>query len=375
MRSFKGSLHEWVEADCPIISDHQAEQYLIEAVLDDQRSLALLVLERSSWIGSDNMEQGPGNPIRLALELGHERCLKAFLDHSDCAQWRFKHGQTLLHQAIESDALWAIEPLLRSGAPLDAANIAGLTPAALAGRAGKTEALSRLLESAKATGASFENTHQPQWQIEANPSALCVALVSLASAIQQRFSESDIAFIRQSCQMLADAGSSPNEPCGALALMSQRLSGNFTASAESARGALAFALGLGARWEPSGMEGQSALEAAASRFDSSLVQTLIELGAPLPAERSALAEPAWRQALAHERWRDSRHVGILARWCAMEGFWPPMAASKPEIEAFFARFERLAGPQRKAESERLELYAQTRRANAPDRAKTACARL
>lgn len=359
MRRFQGDLDDWQSEGCPPISSGRAEEFLRQAVMNDQPGVVALLLQESDWIVGENMDQSPSNPARMALDLGHDRSLQAFLDHAGAALWAFEHRQTLLHLAVSNDIEWAIEPLLLAGAPLGSPNIAGLTPVALAARLGRPETLAALIAAAKERGEGYENTQTPAWQTEANASALCVALTALATAVMNRESERSIGFIQESCRMLAQAGSSPNEPVGSLAVMTRRMANNFTAAPESVESALAFALSLGASWDAPGLTGALPLEEAALRFDAPLAQTLLRLGAQLAPGRSLLAAPAWRQAIREGAALNAPSEQALASWSALERFWPPMASSPAEIAPYFAKLSGLTPPRRRSELERVELFAST----------------
>lgn len=376
------SYREWEQAVLDDEAPQQlplnlAERFLVTAVMDDNHRRVGDILDHSRWGSSHEMDQSASNPARLALSLGRERCLAVFLERLDCAAWSFEHRQTLLHQAVEENSLWAIDTLIDAGAALNAPNLSRLTPVSLAGYLGRSKALCQMLERSKRDGLPFENTEKYQWELLYPASALTEALVAYAQSVVSLAGERDKAFLKASCEMLKKNGSCPNQPLGALAMITRVFSSNFSARPAEMQAMMDFAIGLGADWKALGADGRNALEEALAQRSLPMVRALESAGArldelSLPAGylfwKSVLENP--RDAVADSPFpkpdpvlkpgqppqpKGSQLANSVSELCSRSEFHPPFALDSAQTALYLQELAQQPERVTRLDRERLEL--------------------
>lgn len=314
------------------LSLSQASTFLNEAVMNDQPSRIVRILENSSWALSTEAQEA--YPIILSIQLSHHRCLQTFMEMTDCANWNLKFDKTLLHHAIFHDALWAIETLIDHGSPINSPDISRMTAVTQAAAFSK-EALDIILKKASELDLDLENRQKWEWEKSLPESALTVAMGAYAKGIVQLFSDAELSFLKSSCDSLYTAGSRPNAPIGALALMCDMFKNNFTASRFSIQETIGWAIDhCQADWQSPGLQGLNAPQTAAYHHDSFLLQTLITKGVPTYFSEQPLAYFAMSGALEKRKnthsMKDSEIAFIVAQ-CEQDQFYPPFAQNTEEL--------------------------------------------
>lgn len=345
------SFQDWrkrrLHTDAPELTDAQAAEFLIQACAqDDDRSIQRIMEEAPQWACSDDLPNDERHPIVACLAMGQKRCFEAFLALTDCALWDFSGGRSLAHFAVELDASWAIEPLLKNGCEIRQKDGLEMSVAAWA----------RVFDDKKAS-AAFEAHCQEEGLDYEKISGLYAATLSGALRSYFRcFNESergrqktDPEFFKRRCEWLAQAGFNPDEDpflCR-LASEAQFVSSESDEFKRAAKEAMALGLSLGcdieARLDLGGPRPFSALEIAAACLSESMFEALIAAGARRDGLAQPLAQTAWEQFLGggghlmSSSLKSGARLSFFKRLCEEDNLWPPFAPDAPALEALFSK--------------------------------------
>lgn len=347
------SYQDWrrrrLDPGAPELGPKQACEFLLHAIAEGDDRMVIRIMEESPQWGAD--EETPNDerhPVVACLALGQKRCLEAFLRHTDCAAWTLSGARSLAHFAVELDAAWAIEPLLREGCNIHQMDACGMSAASWA----------RVFDNQEAIGAFKTHCEDNGWDYR-NASAVYEPALSgaLKAYFQSLLAEGsgragrkshDAAtpdFFKTRCAWLKRAGLDPDASplipqiaceCQFASSLSEAFLPAFT---EACRLASELGADVEARVSLGAARSLSALDIAASCLHAGAFEALEKLGAQRPEE--PLAEIAWRQILGGGAAsllapvRSPERLECLARFCEEADFWPPFAPSREAVADFF----------------------------------------